>query len=104
MSDEELHKEVGAAQGEERHMSIDLKNGKQSVIAEDGEVLTTIDPKAESRLVWKFDLRLLPILAVMYLFNRLVAYLTILELRLIETTVWIRVIWGTPKQLGSRRI
>jgi hypothetical protein len=41
------------------------------VITEDGEVLTTIDQKAENRLVWKFDLRILPVLAVMYLFNRL---------------------------------
>ncbi|OIW26671.1 MFS general substrate transporter [Coniochaeta ligniaria NRRL 30616] len=31
----------------------------------------TIDPKAERSLVWKFDLRLLPVLAVMYLFNSL---------------------------------
>jgi MFS family permease len=30
-----------------------------------------IDPKAERALVWKFDLRLLPVLAVMYLFNSL---------------------------------
>lgn len=30
-----------------------------------------VDPKAERALVWKFDLRLLPVLAVMYLFNSL---------------------------------
>lgn len=30
-----------------------------------------IDPIAERSLVWKFDLRLLPVLAVMYLFNSL---------------------------------
>jgi MFS family permease len=30
-----------------------------------------IDPKAENSLVWKFDLRLLPVLAIMYLFNSL---------------------------------
>lgn len=30
-----------------------------------------IDPKAERALVWKFDLRLLPVLATMYLFNSL---------------------------------
>jgi len=33
--------------------------------------LSSIDPIAERRLVWKFDLRLLPVLAVMYLFNSL---------------------------------
>jgi MFS family permease len=32
---------------------------------------TLIDPAAERRLVWKFDLRILPVLAVMYLFNSL---------------------------------
>lgn len=31
----------------------------------------TVDPAAERRLVWKFDLRILPVLAVMYLFNSL---------------------------------
>ena len=30
-----------------------------------------LDPKKESRLVWRFDLRILPVLAVMYLFNSL---------------------------------
>jgi MFS family permease len=30
-----------------------------------------IDPAAERRVVWKFDLRLLPVLAIMYLFNSL---------------------------------
>ena len=30
-----------------------------------------IDPAAERRLVWKFDIRILPTLAVMYLFNAL---------------------------------
>ena len=30
-----------------------------------------IDPKKEKRLVWRFDLRILPVLAVMYLFNSL---------------------------------
>lgn len=41
-----------------------------------GETLTysatrSIDPVAERRIVWKFDLRILPLLAVMYLFNSL---------------------------------
>jgi len=31
----------------------------------------SIDPVAERSLVWKFDLRILPVLAVMYLFNSL---------------------------------
>ena len=30
-----------------------------------------IDPRAERALVWKLDLRLLPVLATMYLFNSL---------------------------------
>ncbi|KAJ6160410.1 hypothetical protein N7470_003806 [Penicillium chermesinum] len=30
-----------------------------------------IDPRAEKSLVWKFDLRVLPVLAIMYLFNSL---------------------------------
>ena len=31
----------------------------------------SIDPAAERRIVWKFDLQILPILATMYLFNSL---------------------------------
>ncbi|CAM1502556.1 Fc.00g045400.m01.CDS01 [Cosmosporella sp. VM-42] len=34
-------------------------------------VFQSIDPVAERRIVWKFDLRILPILAMMYLFNSL---------------------------------
>jgi len=30
-----------------------------------------IHPEAERKLVWKFDLRILPVLAIMYLFNSL---------------------------------
>jgi MFS family permease len=40
----------------------DARNGYTSVV---------IDPKAERALVWKFDIRILPVLACMYLFNSL---------------------------------
>lgn len=46
------------------------KDGNTVVEREDGEVFT-IDRKAEKALVWKFDLRILPLLALMYLFNAL---------------------------------
>ncbi|RMZ88016.1 hypothetical protein DV736_g4754, partial [Chaetothyriales sp. CBS 134916] len=57
---------------------VDVKifnDGVQSVTAT-GEThrmsaSVAIDPAAEKRLVWKFDLRILPTLAVMYLFNSL---------------------------------
>ena len=38
--------------------------------AQNGTVIV-IDPKRERDLVWKFDVRILPFLAVMYLFNSL---------------------------------
>jgi len=44
--------------------------GNTLVTREDGEVFT-ISQEAERALVWKFDLRILPLLAVMYLFNAL---------------------------------
>lgn len=57
----------------------------KKVLVDDGIVQTTpggseehisasvaLDPAAERRLVWKFDCRLLPCLAVMYFFNALV--------------------------------
>ncbi|KAJ5642669.1 transporter [Penicillium lividum] len=42
------------------------KNGEHTTIAS-----VDIDPQAERSLVWKFDLRLLPVLALMYFFNSL---------------------------------
>jgi hypothetical protein len=57
---------------------------KNSAAVEEGSILEkaqtatstynatmSLDPVAERKLVWKFDLRLLPTLAVMYLFNAL---------------------------------
>lgn len=45
-------------------------NGNTVINREDGGVFI-IDRKAERALVWKFDLRILPLLALMYLFNAL---------------------------------
>ncbi len=45
--------------------------GEKDAVATDIGSLKVIDPKAERALVWKFDLRILPTLAVMYLFNSL---------------------------------
>ena len=45
-------------------------DGNTVINREDGEVFV-IDRKAERALVWKFDLRILPLLALMYLFNAL---------------------------------
>ncbi|KAK5172974.1 uncharacterized protein LTR77_003096 [Saxophila tyrrhenica] len=44
--------------------------GNTVITSQDGETFT-IDHKAERALVWKFDLRILPLLALMYLFNAL---------------------------------
>ena len=43
-------------------------SGRSSI---DATAPVAVDPKSERALVWKFDLRLLPVLAVMYLFNSL---------------------------------
>lgn len=44
----------------------------QHVSKDNGQrINNTIDTHTESKLVWKFDLRILPVLAVMYLFNSL---------------------------------
>ena len=37
----------------------------------DGDSAVLISPNAERSIVWKFDLRILPVLATMYLFNSL---------------------------------
>lgn len=44
--------------------------GNTIITRDDGEIFT-IDEKAERALVWKFDIRILPLLALMYLFNAL---------------------------------
>ncbi|KAL9611352.1 MAG: hypothetical protein Q9167_004001 [Letrouitia subvulpina] len=43
----------------------------EAVNSTDGTTLVIVSSKAERALVWKFDLRILPVLAVMYLFNSL---------------------------------
>ena len=55
---------------------VNFIDDQKVAITEDGVVPVTsasvaIDPAAERRLVWKFDLRILPTLAIMYLFNAL---------------------------------
>ena len=45
-------------------------DGNTVITREDGDVFT-IDKKAERKLLWKFDLRILPLLTMMYLFNAL---------------------------------
>lgn len=42
-----------------------------TVVDIQGAIGDTIDSRAERALVWKFDLRILPVLAIMYLFNSL---------------------------------
>jgi MFS family permease len=63
---------------EEKSMSKDTKvidNGSMEKIDySDSRRMSAsyvLDPAAERKLVWKFDLRILPVLAVMYLFNSL---------------------------------
>ncbi|KAJ5851272.1 uncharacterized protein N7529_010657 [Penicillium soppii] len=56
-------------------MSTGFKSGSETSAAKQDVPVTIssvdIDPEAERALVWKFDLRLLPVLAIMYLFNSL---------------------------------
>ncbi|KAL8711187.1 MAG: hypothetical protein Q9220_004332 [cf. Caloplaca sp. 1 TL-2023] len=50
---------------------VEATDAGEAIVSKHGETLAIIDPKAERALVWKFDLRILPVLAVMYLFNSL---------------------------------
>ncbi|KAK3331513.1 MFS transporter [Apodospora peruviana] len=47
------------------------KSPSLSAADQDVHLLSSIDPKAERAVVWRFDLHLLPVLAIMYLFNSL---------------------------------
>lgn len=53
--------------------SPDLDKAGVNVIVEDvlAAEVAVVDPVAERQLVWKYDLRILPVLAIMYLFNAL---------------------------------
>lgn len=55
-----------------RSTSINMKDiaGDTVIVQEDGENFT-ISAAAERSLLWKFDLRILPLLTMMYLFNSL---------------------------------
>ena len=73
----------------------------EAILADDTP--RVLDPKAERALVWKFDLRLLPTLAVMYLFNALdkVSYLHRYETTIINRN---RATSATQRQQDSKRI
>ena len=65
-------------EGDEKEMEIDKDTEKvaanelgEGEPMEENSMVLTIDPATERSLVWKFDLRILPLLAVMYLFNSL---------------------------------
>jgi hypothetical protein len=45
-------------------------DGSTVIVKQDGETVT-IDKHAERALLWQFDLRILPLLTMMYLFNAL---------------------------------
>lgn len=45
--------------------------GDNVMVIEDGTTTASISSASERALTWKFDLRILPVLAVMYLFNSL---------------------------------
>lgn len=51
-----------------------LNNGAAPATAMAMSASVAIDAAAERRLVWKFDLWILPTLAIMYLFNALVSH------------------------------
>jgi len=55
----------------ERDSSNEAKSPSLAGGLVEAPVYSSIDPKLERSVVWKFDLRLLPVLAVMYLFNSL---------------------------------
>lgn len=60
---------------DDRPTSVFEEGGASAGVVEGGEELTArvVDSKAERALCRKFDLRLLPVLAVMYLFNAYVS-------------------------------
>lgn len=56
--------------GDEKGLS-SKEAGETILPTEEGPATVLLTPAAERALVWKFDLRILPVLAVMYLFNSL---------------------------------
>ena len=50
---------------------VEFNDAGEAIVSKEGTTLAVVNSKAERALVWKFDLRILPVLAVMYLFNSL---------------------------------
>ena len=72
MADLNKHSEydVKRLSDEEHSLPTDGKDKSTLVTEEDGETFV-LSESAERALVWKFDVRILPLLALMYLFNSL---------------------------------
>ena len=70
---EKMVKSSSKQDGESALSSSETNEKRAGVVTSTDTVAVTfeIDPKAERALVWKFDVRILPVLAVMYLFNSL---------------------------------
>lgn len=68
----ESHKRISSSSEDLQQTTSITKdpNGNTIIIQENGEQFT-ISPTAERALLWKFDLRILPLLTMMYLFNSL---------------------------------
>ena len=57
---------------DEEYSTSSREDGKVTMgLGDDGTTTMLMTPAADRALVWKFDLRILPVLAVMYLFNSL---------------------------------
>lgn len=52
-------------------MSFLLKDTETTIFSKEDTTALVINPASERALVWKFDIRILPVLAIMYLFHSL---------------------------------
>lgn len=74
---DDVKRQISPASDEKRLTTEDGKTveanelGENVVVAGDGTTLAVISPAAERALTRKYDIRILPILAIMYLFNSL---------------------------------
>lgn len=72
MSSEDLKSHLSPMDGtKDVKVLEDAEVGASHNLAPTASASFAIDPETERRLVWKFDLRILPTLAIMYLFNSL---------------------------------
>ena len=71
MADLDKHSDYDVKRVSEELHTIPIDGKDKTLVSEEDGEMFVLSEAAERALVWKFDIRILPLLALMYLFNAL---------------------------------